>query len=56
MDFVKGENAQLCIHGRHDPAIVRRICPVLDSVTAMVLCDLMAQRFGTDVFLKGTEK
>ena len=56
VDFVKGENTQLCIHGRHDPAIVRRICPVLDSVTAMVLCDLLAQRFGTDVFLKGTEK
>lgn len=56
VDFVKGENAQLCVHGRHDPAIVRRICPVLDSVTAIVLCDLLAQRFGTDVFLKGTEK
>lgn len=56
VDFIKGENAELCIHGRHDPAIVRRICPVLDSVTAIVICDLLAQRFGTDVFLKGTEK
>ena len=56
VNFITTENTELSIHGRHDPAIIRRICPVLDSVTAMVLCDLLAQRFGTDVFLKGTEK
>ncbi len=53
IDFVKEENIRIEIKGRHDPAIVRRICPVLDSVTALVLADLLAQRFGTDVFLKG---
>ncbi len=52
VDFLRGENAQLRIHGRHDPAIIRRICPVLDSVTALVLCDLLAQRFGTDHLAK----
>ena len=52
VDFLRGENAQLSIHGRHDPAIIRRICPVLDSVTALVLCDLLAQRFGTDHLAK----
>ena len=46
---------ELSIHGRHDPAIVRRICPVLDAVTAIVLCDLLAQRFGTDI-LKGEKQ
>ncbi len=56
VDFVKGENTELCIRGRHDPAIVRRICPVLDSVTAIVICDLLAQRFGTDVFVKGVRE
>ena len=40
------------IHGRHDLAIIRRICPVLDSVTALVLCDLLAQRFGMDHLAK----
>lgn len=52
VDFLRGENVPLVIGGRHDPAIVRRICPVIDSVTALVLCDLLAGRYGTDVFLK----
>ena len=52
VDFLRGENAELTIHGRHDPAIIRRICPVLDSVTALVLCDLLTQRFGTDYLAK----
>lgn len=53
VDFRKGEDAALSIKGRHDPAIVRRICPVIDSVTALVVCDLLAQRFGTDFLLGG---
>lgn len=52
VDFLKHENVSLTIAGRHDPAIVRRICPVIDSITALVLCDLLSQRYGTDVFLK----
>lgn len=50
VDFLTGEDIELTISGRHDPAIVRRICPVIDSVAAMVLCDMLAARFGTDVF------
>ena len=34
--------------GRHDPAIVHRARVVVDSVTALVLCDLLTLRFGTD--------
>ena len=56
VDFISGENAELTVHGRHDPAIVRRICPVIDSVAAIVSCDLLAQRYGTDYLLKGTER
>ena len=52
VDFLNGENISLVIAGRHDPAIVRRICPVIDSVTALVLSDLLSGRYGTDVFLK----
>lgn len=55
VDFLKGQETQLTIQGRHDPAIIRRICPVIDSVTAIVLCDLLAQRWGTDVLRKGFE-
>jgi len=52
VDFLKNENAEIEIHGRHDPAIIRRICPVIDSVTAIALCDMIAQRYGTDIFMK----
>lgn len=52
VDFLQNENTVLTIAGRHDPAIVRRICPVIDCVTALVLSDLLAGRFGTDVFAK----
>lgn len=53
VDFESGKETQIEIVGRHDPAIVRRICPVVNSVSALVVCDLLAQRFGTDVFRKG---
>lgn len=43
-----GEPCKLELKGRHDPAIVRRICPVVDALVAIVLCDLLALRFGTD--------
>lgn len=55
VDFINGVNAELQIRGRHDPAIIRRICPVVDGVTAVVLCDMLAQRYGTDIFLKGID-
>ena len=43
-----GENADLALEGRHDPCIVHRAAVVVDSVTALALCDLLALRFGTD--------
>ena len=48
VDCIKGEEACLSVTGRHDPAIVRRICIVITSLTAIVLCDQLALRFGTD--------
>ncbi len=36
------------VHGRHDPAIIYRARVVADSVAALVICDMLAQRFGTD--------
>ena len=38
----------LALKGRHDPAIVHRARVVADSVTALVLCDMLALRYGTD--------
>ncbi len=51
VDLASGENASLCIAGRHDPAIVHRARIVADSVVALVLCDAITQHLGTDTFL-----
>ncbi len=51
VDMERMENVNLSIRGRHDPAVIHRARVVVDSVTALVVCDLLAQRFGTD-FLK----
>ena len=48
VDFRKGEDAMLVPKGRHDPAIIHRARVVVDSVTALALCDLLAQRYGTE--------
>lgn len=48
VDFIKGENTTLTVEGRHDPAIIHRARVVVDSVTALALCDMLAQRYGTD--------
>ncbi len=56
VNFLDMTEREIEIVGRHDPAIVRRICPVINGVSALVVCDLLAQRYGTDVFSKGIER
>lgn len=53
VDFVSMENRELVIQGRHDPAIVHRARVVVDSMTALILCDMLALRFGTDFLRNG---
>ena len=48
VDFKTMENVVLEPKGRHDPAIVHRARAVQDAVTAIVLCDALSLRFGTD--------
>lgn len=55
VDFTKGEEAEIEIRGRHDPAIVRRIVPVIDAVSALVVADLLALRYGTDALARGRD-
>ncbi len=55
VNFIENESTQLQIVGRHDPAIVRRACVVVDSICALVVADMLSQRYGTDVFLKGIQ-
>jgi len=37
------EEAELAIHGRHDPCIAHRAVPVAEAVTALVLLDLLLE-------------
>ena len=48
VDFRTRTDAVLEPKGRHDPAIVHRARIVQDAAAAIVLCDVLAQRFGTD--------
>ena len=48
VDFSTMTDTVLEPKGRHDPAIVHRARIVQDSATAIVLCDCLALRFGTD--------
>lgn len=50
INFKTKENTSLEITGRHDPAIIRRIAVVIDSITALVVCDLLKTKYG-DNFL-----
>jgi len=45
-DFIEMKDAVLSIKGRHDPAIVHRARAVVDAMTAIVLSDLLARRWG----------
>ncbi len=48
VDFIKNENAEIELQGRHDPCIVHRAAVVQDSLTALAVADMLALRFGTD--------
>lgn len=48
VSIIGGENGILAAKGRHDPCVVHRAAVVVDAVTALVLCDLLTGRYGTD--------
>ena len=48
VDFRSMTQTVLEPKGRHDPAIVHRARAVQDAASAIVLCDALALRFGTD--------
>ena len=52
VDFIKNENTELIGKGRHDPCIVHRARVVVDSITAIILCDILSGRYGTDWLAK----
>lgn len=48
VDFKKMSETVLEPKGRHDPAIVHRARAVQDAACAIVICDVLSSRFGTD--------
>jgi len=50
VDFINGKDVTLELKGRHDPAIIRRICIVVTSMVAIVLCDALEGRYGDSYF------
>ena len=48
INFKEIKETSIEISGRHDPAIVRRIAVVIDSICAFVVADLLAKRYGDD--------
>ena len=48
VDFITKENTVISPKGRHDPCIVHRARAVVDSVTAIAVCDLLVSAYGND--------
>lgn len=53
VDLDRNENTTIEISGRHDPAIIHRARPVIDAVTAIVLVDLLMEKYGRSWFEGG---
>ena len=52
VDINTMQNTTLVAHGRHDPCIVHRAAVVIESVTALVIADMLTQKFGADWLAK----
>lgn len=50
VDLLRKEGTVISTGGRHDPAIIHRARVVVDSMAAIILCDMLALRYGTDWF------
>ncbi len=48
VNFKELKDAVLSANGRHDPCIVHRARVVIDSITALVVCDMLSTRYSND--------
>jgi chorismate synthase len=46
---VEGEAAQLAARGRHDPCVLPRAVPMVESMAALILCDHLLRQTALDV-------
>ncbi len=51
VNLATGENVKISLEGPHDPAIVRRFPPIIEALTAHVICDALMMHYGTDYML-----
>ncbi len=51
VDFINMTETEVEVHGRHDSAIIPRACVVAETLTAIVVADMLISRFGTDYLL-----
>lgn len=52
VNFVNLTDTEVQIQGRHDATIIPRACVVAETLSAVVIADLLIGRYGTDYFLK----
>ena len=52
VDISTMQNTTIAARGRHDPCIVHRAEVVVESVTALVIADMLSAKYGTDWFAK----
>ena len=52
IDIRDNSNTTILSGGRHDPCIVHRARVVVDSIVALVICDMLSTLFGTDWMVK----
>ena len=51
VNFIEKTDAEIEIHGRHDATIIPRACVVAETLSALVIADLLITRYGTDYLL-----
>ncbi len=51
VDFINLEDQNFSVHGRHDPCIAHRARVVVDSMAAIVVADVLLQRYGSDALI-----
>lgn len=52
VNFVELTNTEVAIKGRHDSTIIPRACVVAETLSAIVIADMLISRYGTDYLLK----
>ena len=48
VNLASGREETISVGGRHDPCVAHRARVAVDGAVALALCDLLAQRYGTD--------